>query len=189
MQLFYIQCVLYNAIILHPVCSLALPGYNVLYNAGSAALQQQDQANQDVRGVAFALDTITLLPNWPEIAKISFIFIFLLFWWTHIEALALDTTQVPPFQPEIASQVRKIQYVVFISKMILSTGPLQRCNQLYHLFKLDYSVVFLPPLHTWHNINACAAFNFFPFAANWDNWHTDLHSQVSLLSSLLKWKK
>ena len=122
MQLFYIQCVLYNAIILHPVCSLALPGYSVLYNAGSAGLQQQDWANQDVRGVAFALDTITLLPNWPEIAKISFIFIFLLFWWTHIEALALDTTQVPPFQPEIASQVRKIQYVIFISKMIFSTG-------------------------------------------------------------------
>ena len=161
MQLFYIQCVLYNAIILHPVCSLALPGYNVLYNAGSTGLQQQDRANQDVRGVAVALDTITLLPNWPEIAKISFIFIFLLFWWTHIEALALDTTQVPPFQPEIASQVRKIQYVVFISKMILSTRSLQRCNQLYHLFKLDYSVVFLPPLHTWHNINACAAFKFF----------------------------
>ena len=41
-QLFYIQCVLYNAIILHPVCSLALPGYSVLYNAGSAGLQQQD---------------------------------------------------------------------------------------------------------------------------------------------------
>ena len=143
MQLFYIQCVLYNAIILHPVCSLALPGYSVLYNAGSAGLQQQDWANQDVRGVAFALDTITLLPNWPEIAKISFIFIFLLFWWTHIEALALDTTQVPPFQPEIASQVRKIQYVVFISKMILSTRSLQRCNQLYHLFKLDYSFFFL----------------------------------------------
>ena len=63
MQLFY-----------DPVCALALPTYNALYNAGSAGLQQQDRANQDVRGVAFALDTITLLPNWPEIAKISFIF-------------------------------------------------------------------------------------------------------------------
>ena len=69
--------VLYNAIVLHPVCTLALPTYNALYNAGSAGLQQQDRANQDVRGVAFALDTITLLPNWPEIAKISFISFFL----------------------------------------------------------------------------------------------------------------
>ena len=109
------HCVHYNAIILHPVCVLALPTSNALYNAGSAGLQQQDRANQDVRGVAFALDTITLLPNWPEIAKISFIFIFLLYWWTFIEALALDTTQS-------ASQVTKIQYVLFISKMIFSIG-------------------------------------------------------------------
>ena len=69
--------VLYNAIVLHKVCALALPTYNALYNAGSAGLQQQDRVNQDVRGVAFALDTITLLPNWPEIAKISFISFFL----------------------------------------------------------------------------------------------------------------